>query len=78
MVKAAYNIPANPLSTKIRRRLEIFRGSQQNRVSNKEEPPRAGASSLYLGLQWVGGGGTIHVSGSVTQIDNKEVCFILY
>ena len=31
--------------------------SQQNRVSNSEEPPRAVELGLYLGLQWGGGGG---------------------
>ena len=50
-------IHANPRSSKIGRRPEIFRGSQQNRVSNSEEPPRAVKLGLYIGLQWGGGGG---------------------
>ena len=49
-------IHANPRNSKIGRRPEIFRGSQQNRVSNSEEPPRAVKLGLYIGLQWGGGG----------------------
>ena len=47
----AHCIHANTRSTKIGRRLEIFSGSQQNRVSNIAEPPRAVTSRLYFGLQ---------------------------
>ena len=50
-------IHANPRSSKIGRRPEFFRGSQQNRVSNSEEPQRAVELRLYLGLQLGGGGG---------------------
>ena len=50
-------LPANPQVQKYGRRLEIFRGSQHNPIRNSEEPPRGVASRLYLGLQWVGGGG---------------------
>ena len=45
------SIHANPRSSKIGRRPEIFRGSQQNRVSNSEEPPRAVELGLYFGLK---------------------------
>ena len=51
-------IHANPRSSKIGRRPKIFMDSQQNRVSNSEEPPRAVELGLYLGLQWGGRGGT--------------------
>ena len=76
-------IPANSRSTKIWRRLEIFRGSQQNRVSNSEEPLRAVASRLYLGLYIIRkkerhNPRLILSSGSVTQKDKEEVCFIFY
>ena len=53
-------IHANPRSSKIGRRPEIFRGSQQNRVSNSEEPQRVVELGLYLGLQSGEWGGIHH------------------
>ena len=50
-------IHANPRSSKIGRRPKIFRDSQQNSVSNGQQPPRAVELGLYFGLQWGGGGG---------------------